>query len=324
MGSSRKDIKITEQRRFALRFVSGKYQGGEFPLSEGEQVEVGRSSDLDMVLVEEMVSRKHAVFRLTDGVLTVEDLGSTNGTFVNGERIEKATLREGDRVLIGTSILRVIASEDAPPAGAQKRSLLDNQTIKSTRPRGNELPSSAEPPRMSGSLEEIPLPDLMQLFSTSKKSGVLVLRTPDGTARLFLEGGRIRHAEIDTSPGISALKAAYRMLSFTKGHFALDPPEDRKLDEPLDLGATEVLMEGIRQLDELAMLKDRLPPPNATLSLPKTKRLRDLPPEDLDWAELVLRGRTFVGTLDASTASDIETARAIVGLIERGVLVVGS
>jgi hypothetical protein len=36
MGSSRKDIKITEQRRFALRFVSGKYQGGEFPLSDGE------------------------------------------------------------------------------------------------------------------------------------------------------------------------------------------------------------------------------------------------------------------------------------------------
>jgi hypothetical protein len=323
MGSSRKDIKINEQQRFALRFVSGKYQGGEFPLSEGEQVEVGRSSDLDMVLVEEMVSRKHAIFRLTDGVLTVEDLGSTNGTFVNGERIEKATLREGDRVLIGTSILRVIAAEGSSP-GVQKRSLLENQTIKATRPRGNELPSSAEPPRMSGSLEEIPLPDLMQLFSTSKKSGVLVLRTPNGTAKIFLEGGRIRHAEIDTSPGISPLKAAYRMLTFTKGQFTLDPPGDRKFAEPLDLGATEVLMEGIRQMDELATLTDRIPPPDATLSLPRTKRLRDLAPEDLDWAELVLRGRTFAGTLDASSASDIETARAIVGLIERGVLVVGS
>jgi pSer/pThr/pTyr-binding forkhead associated (FHA) protein len=323
MGSSRKDIKITEQRRFALRFVSGKYQGGEFPLSDGEQVEVGRSSDLDMVLVEEMVSRKHAVFRLADGVLTVEDLGSTNGTFVNGERIERATLREGDRVLIGTSILRVIAAEGAPPVG-QKRSLLENQTIKATRPRGNELPSAVEPPRMSGSLEEIPLPDLMQLFSTSKKSGVLVLRTNLGTARIFLEGGRIRHAEIDTSPGISALKAAYRMLGFTKGQFALDPPDDRKFAEPLDLGATEVLMEGIRQLDEMAALKDRLPPPDATLSLPKNKRLRDLAPEDLDWAELVLRGRTFAGTLDASPSNDVETARAIVGLIERGVLVVGA
>jgi pSer/pThr/pTyr-binding forkhead associated (FHA) protein len=322
MGSSRKDIKITEQRRFALRFVSGKYQGGEFPLSDGEQVEVGRSSDLDMVLVEEMVSRKHAVFRLADGVLTVEDLGSTNGTFVNGERIEQATLREGDRVLIGTSILRVIAAEGVPVVG-QKRSLLENQTIKATRPRGNELPSTAEPPRMSGSLEEIPLPDLMQLFSTSKKSGVLVLRTVTGTARIFLEGGRLRHAEIDTSPGISALKAVYRMLSFTKGQFALDPPDDRKFAEPLDLGATEVLMEGIRQLDEIAALKDRLPPPDATLSLPKNKRLRDLAPEDLDWAELVLRGRTFSGTLDASPSNDVETARALVGLIERGVLVVG-
>jgi hypothetical protein len=114
------------------------------------------------------------------------------------------------------------------------------------------------------------------------------------------------------------------MLSFTKGQFALDPPEERKFAEPLDLGATEVLMEGIRQVDELATLKDRIPPPDAMLSLPKTKRLRDLAPEDLDWAELVLRGRTFAGTLDASAASDIDTARALVGLIERGVLVVGS
>jgi pSer/pThr/pTyr-binding forkhead associated (FHA) protein len=323
MGTSRKDAKSAElPRRFALRFVSGKYQGGEFPLSDGEQVEVGRSSDLDMVLVEEMVSRKHAVFRLSGGVLTVEDLGSTNGTFVNGERIEKATLREGDRVLIGTSILRVIAAEAVQLD--KKRSPLENATQKALRPpRGNELPQAVEPPRMSGSLEEIPLPDLMQLFSTSKKSGVLVLRASSGIARLYLDQGRIRHAEIDTSPGISALKAAYRMLNFTRGQFALDPPDERKFPEPLDLGATEVLMEGIRQLDEFAALQGRLPPPDATLSLPKTKRLRDLAPEDLDWAELVLRGRTFSGTLDASTASDIETARAIVGLIERGVLVVG-
>src|SRR6185295_7569548 len=162
----RKNEKSGEQgRRYALRFVSGKYQGGEFPLSDGEEVVVGRSSDLDMVLVEEMVSRKHAVFRLAAGVLTVEDQGSTNGTFVNGERIDKATLNEGDRVLIGTSILRVVGSDATSPTEGRK-SMLENATQKAVRPRTNEPPASAEPPRMTGSLEEIPLPDLMQLFST--------------------------------------------------------------------------------------------------------------------------------------------------------------
>ena len=45
---------------FALRFISGKYQGGEFPLPPDREIVIGRSSDLDMVLVEDMVSRKHA------------------------------------------------------------------------------------------------------------------------------------------------------------------------------------------------------------------------------------------------------------------------
>jgi pSer/pThr/pTyr-binding forkhead associated (FHA) protein len=325
MVSPRKNEKSGELgRRYALRFVSGKYQGGEFPLAEGEEVVVGRSSDLDMVLVEEMVSRKHAVFRLQGGVLTVEDQGSTNGTFVNGERIEKATLHEGDRVLIGTSILRVVGS-DATAAGDARRSLLDNATQKAVRPRTNEPVASAEPPRMSGSLEEIPLPDLMQLFSTSKKSGVLVLRNAESTGRLYLEQGRIRHAEINTSPELQPAKAVYRLLGFTRGQFALDPPDDRTFEEPLDLSATEVLMEGFRQLDELGTLRERLPPHDAVLGLPKTLpgRLRELPPEDLDWLEIAFRGRTFGGALDAASGSDLETSRAILGLIERGWLSAG-
>jgi hypothetical protein len=321
----RRNEKSGEQgRRYALRFVSGKYQGGEFPLSDGEEVVVGRSSDLDMVLVEEMVSRKHAVFRLSGTVLTVEDQGSTNGTFVNGERIDKATLNEGDRVLIGTSILRVVGSDATSPLEGG-RPQLGNATQKAVRPRTNEPPASMEPPRMTGSLEEIPLPDLMQLFSTSKKSGVLVLRNAESVGRLYLDQGRIRHAEINTSPQLLPSKAVYRLLGFTRGQFALDPPEDRTFPEPLDLGATEVLMEGFRQLDELGTLRERMPSHDSPLSLPKTLpgRLRDLPPEDLDWIEIAFRGRTFGGALDAAAGSDLETTRAILGLMERGWLQAG-
>ena len=72
-----------------------------------KEIVVGRSSDLDMVLVEEMVSRKHARIAYENDAVVIEDLGSTNGTFVNGEKIKRAQLKEGDRVLIGTSILKV-------------------------------------------------------------------------------------------------------------------------------------------------------------------------------------------------------------------------
>src|SRR5260221_12120334 len=107
--------------RLALRFISGKYQGGEFPIDESHPIVVGRSSDLDMVLVEEMVSRKHAKIELRDGKINIEDLGSTNGTFVNGERIVKGWLKEGDRVLIGSNIPKQIAMSGYGHRGSARR-----------------------------------------------------------------------------------------------------------------------------------------------------------------------------------------------------------
>src|SRR6204780_665233 len=110
-------------RSYVLRFISGKYQGGEFPVAAEKQILVGRSSDLDMVLVEDMVSRKHARIAMQADQIWIEDLGSTNGTFVNGEKIKRARLKEGDRVLIGTSILKVIAGDAGPDGVEAKRRL---------------------------------------------------------------------------------------------------------------------------------------------------------------------------------------------------------
>jgi predicted component of type VI protein secretion system len=98
---------MTDRPRFALRFISGKYQGGEFPVRLNREIIIGRSSDLDMVLVEDMVSRRHAKISSSENEVFIQDLGSTNGTFVNGEKIAgRARLSEGDRILLGTSIIR--------------------------------------------------------------------------------------------------------------------------------------------------------------------------------------------------------------------------
>src|SRR5690242_21774055 len=93
------------------------------------EIIVGRASDLDMVLVEDMVSRKHAKITASGEQIVIQDLGSTNGTFVNGEKIKRARLKEGDRVLIGTSILKVIAGDATSPAArddAQVKQNLEN------------------------------------------------------------------------------------------------------------------------------------------------------------------------------------------------------
>ena len=60
-----------------------------------------------VVLGDTNVSRRHAQVALEDGSIVVTDLGSTNGTFVNGRRVTRATVRPGDELTIGTSRLRV-------------------------------------------------------------------------------------------------------------------------------------------------------------------------------------------------------------------------
>lgn len=108
-------------RALALRFISGKYQGGEFPLVPGKEIVIGRSGEIDMILAEDMVSRRHARIVFQGDEIFIEDMNSTNGTFVNGEKIRRSRLREGDRVLVGTSILKVVYSDAAGATGEQAK-----------------------------------------------------------------------------------------------------------------------------------------------------------------------------------------------------------
>lgn len=71
-------------------------------------VVVGRSPSSDIVIDEPFVSATHARFTLQGPALVLEDMGSTNGTLVNGCAIvEAVTLRDGDEVQIGDAIMRV-------------------------------------------------------------------------------------------------------------------------------------------------------------------------------------------------------------------------
>ncbi len=311
--SQRGETAGTKSGNLALRFISGKYQGGEFPLQDNQEVLIGRSSDLDMVLVEELVSRRHASIVVRGGVVTIEDLGSTNGTFVNGERVQKATLREGDRVLVGTSILKVVVAT----VGAEVRPSLDRVTQKQDVRRTGD-----EPPRMSGALEEIPLPDLLQLFGTSKKSGVLVLSSAGRSGRIVLLEGKVRHARIAASPAMAPLKAIYRMLDWRQGTFELEPPDFDPIDNPIDASAQEVLMEGIRQQDELDAMRGRLPAMDRRLVLksPLGASLSGLSPQDLELVQLAVNSRSVAELFDRAPSTDLETAVALERLIQRGYL----
>src|SRR5271155_854333 len=69
---------------------------------------IGRDRSCEVVLAAGGVSRKHCVLEKTrEGGLVLRDLGSRNGTFVNGERVEKTRLKEGDKLGVGEATVRV-------------------------------------------------------------------------------------------------------------------------------------------------------------------------------------------------------------------------
>jgi len=66
---------------------------------------LGRGTDCDLRLVDPGVSRHHAEIRVEDGEVVLVDLGSTNGTFVNGQPVRRVTLTDGTRVTLGRTTL---------------------------------------------------------------------------------------------------------------------------------------------------------------------------------------------------------------------------
>src|SRR5436305_11628962 len=71
-------------------------------VSPGQSKVIGRSSDVDAVVDEPSLSRQHARLSMAkDGVVTVEDLNSTNGVFVNGSQRRVATIVPGDSIRLG-------------------------------------------------------------------------------------------------------------------------------------------------------------------------------------------------------------------------------
>jgi pSer/pThr/pTyr-binding forkhead associated (FHA) protein len=75
---------------------------------------IGRHSTNDIPLPDRTVSKRHAVIGRVRGQAVVKDLGSRNGTFVNGQKVEKAILSCGDRLKVGSVMLRFFQEDETP------------------------------------------------------------------------------------------------------------------------------------------------------------------------------------------------------------------
>ncbi|HZS37609.1 MAG TPA: GGDEF domain-containing protein [Polyangia bacterium] len=111
-------------------YPPGPNLGRRFPLS-GEEHIVGRLDEVDISIQEDAVSRRHArLYRDTRG-WTVEDLGSTNGSWVNDERIARRELHDGDMLRFGSAILKFLSGDNVEAAYHEeiyRMSILDGLT----------------------------------------------------------------------------------------------------------------------------------------------------------------------------------------------------
>jgi predicted component of type VI protein secretion system len=123
---------------YELKMRSGPNPGMTFPL-EQEEILLGRDLANDITIGDPEVSRRHARFFMRDDNIFVEDLGSTNGTFLNGERISSPKqLRVGDVITLGENVVLVF----------EKLSVdLDATTVSPQAPQEEEMMPGAPPPQ---------------------------------------------------------------------------------------------------------------------------------------------------------------------------------
>lgn len=183
--------KRTPAARYAARLfvVTGPAAGAVMPVSG--DLRLGRAENGGDLGGDTALSRHHAVLRAGPGGMTIEDLGSANGTFVNGLRVAGTSLvRPGDIIEVGDSTLRLALPGDAPAAGIPMTNELDSWPEQLVGPlfalparwgwqaSAEPLPVAQSPAPMSPRPEwiEPPSPDTGALHAARSKAVSKVIR----------------------------------------------------------------------------------------------------------------------------------------------------
>ncbi len=101
---------LSSGRRYSLAVILGANAGTIFTIEE-PRVVIGRGAECDLQLHDSEVSRRHAAVEVRGDEAVISDLGSTNGTFVEGQRIDSARLGSHQEFSLGTTSLMFIVTE---------------------------------------------------------------------------------------------------------------------------------------------------------------------------------------------------------------------
>lgn len=206
-------------------------------VSELLPVVIGRQAHCELSIPHSDVSRQHAEVCFEGGQFLLRDLGSTNGTFLNGKEISEPTpLSAGDKIEMGSRVV-TFCELDAGELPAPMEDDYAKTMIAMPAP-------SAE--SFAGDLAQIPPCAVLQVLEMGSKSGMIEIDANDDTTRIWFDGGVPVHAE---SGKLSGFDAALGVVNLDKGRFRFDP-QPVQVEVTMNCSVTELLMEGCRLMDE--------------------------------------------------------------------------
>ncbi len=116
-----------------LTITAGQQAGASLPLDPAKKTRIGRGAECTLMLSDTLCSRVHAIISCDQQVWRVRDAESRNGTFVNGQKVEQATLGDGHRLRVGSTEFVFHESEQPPTLGPLAGPKITQTLIKDTR-----------------------------------------------------------------------------------------------------------------------------------------------------------------------------------------------
>ncbi len=171
---------------------------------------------------------------------------------------------------------------------------------------------------LSGSTDEMALPDLLQLFGINQKTGLLRVNKmglPPGY--IALSQGKIIRAE---TGGARGEKALYRLLAWTNARFDVQPLMGEEEDAGFPMSVDEALMEGMRQMDEQAVVLKEYSLEGKTLAVENEPSESELSPREAEFLAAVEREGAFPAVLDELPWTDYEICRMAGYFIRKGIV----
>ena len=229
--------------RHTLRGVNGPPR----VLDPNQVLTIGRSPDAGLVVQSNRVSRFHAEIRFEGGVPVLVDRGSSNGSFVNGEKVTSRPLRTGDEIEIGPFFCTYVVE------GGTQSSRLSQSSEDGGVTRVVQAGSGV----MAGQIGDVAVAEVLQSIELNEKTGTLEVQGPEGSGWIACQDGRPIAAELGAA-GLTRkreklvdLEAALAIVNFTAGRFSFQQ-QLPVWENRMRTSVTGLLLEAGRRKDQAA------------------------------------------------------------------------